>query len=89
MASKGKRNKGKLEFAKRGRRCSPESGLYYYSECGGYILYRSDRLCGIKIKPERWVAYDATDGNPHIISRHPSRKSAERACNKFDKSHTG
>ena len=85
MVCKRKRNKGKLAFTKRGRRCSPGSGLYYYSRCGGYILHKSDQLFGMKIHTERWVAYDATHGNPHKIGSHPSRESAKRACEEFDK----
>ena len=80
--------KTKLEFAKRGRRRSLKSGLYYRSECGRYALYKSDRLCGVEVKPVRWLAFINVSGAYRVISRHYSRKSAERACEAFDKSFT-
>ena len=89
MVQTGKCNRGKLEFANRGRRISGENGLYYPSACSMYALYKGDRLCGVGIKPARWVAFNVTNGVCRVISRHFSRKSAEQACEKFDKSHFG
>lgn len=89
MVRKVKCNRAKLEFSSRGLRKSPNSGLYYYSKCGGYALYKSDRLCGDEVKPIRWIAFSVTNGAYCTISRRFSRKSAERACEAFDKSLTG
>lgn len=86
MVRKVKCDRGKLEFPKRGLRRSPKSGLYYYSKCGRYALYKSDRLCGDEVKPVRWIAFSVTNGAYCTISRHLSRKSTERACEVFDRS---
>lgn len=81
-------SKDKLEFASRGRRLTPGAGMYYDSKCDRYSLYKSDRLCGTEVKPVRWIAFTVKKGAYRAISWHSTRKLAERACEKFDKSRT-
>jgi hypothetical protein len=83
-----------IEFVTRGHRKSVMSGLYYHSTCGEYALYKSDRFLGDKLTNAKWLVFRLSgNGTPAGVAyyptskgRHPSRKSAERFCNMFDKS---
>ncbi len=86
---KSKVKREKLKFVSHGHRRFNRSGLYYMSECGGYALYKSDQLHGQAVEPVRWIAFMVTGVVYRIISRHLSRKPAERACQKFDNKHNG
>lgn len=91
MVNKRKVSSDKLEFVKRGHRVKSDCGLYFNSECGNYMIYKSDRLCGHELRPIKWIAFQITDGVARTIvtdKRYVSRKAAIRACEKFDKSRT-
>ena len=74
-----------VTFSKRGHRKSILQGLHYVSDCGNYSLYKSDRLFGTAVIPVRWLAFRIDLGVSHQISPHPTRKSAEKACQRLDK----
>lgn len=76
----GKRRKReKLVWSKRGVRRKQGYGLYYYSKCRRYTIYKSDQVDGVKV-PTRWLAYHTTIGVWRLISRHEKRPRAEKAC---------
>lgn len=73
----------KLEFPARGYRRTPGNGLTYRSKCGRFIVYKSDQVAGVRIRPPRWLAIEVTiGGGQRIISRHKKRETAEAACNR-------
>ncbi len=67
-----------MDFATRGRRRKAGYGLSYASECGRYLLYKSD-LCGGVPLVVTWLAVSVTDVQ-RIISRHRTRGGASGAC---------
>lgn len=76
-----------MEFSRRGRRKSQQGGLYYYSRCGGYALYFSDRLCGLPLedyglKP-RWLSFH----KGRVIGRHKKKSTAARRCEAVERKH--
>lgn len=71
-----------LRFVSRGKRRRPDSGLSYRCVNGPYVVYCSDQVAGIKVKPVRWLAIVKTQAAEQIISRHRCRAQAEKACHR-------
>lgn len=68
----------RMKFNTRGHRVKLGCGMYYYSACGKYAVYKSHQYGGVAL-PVRWLAiYMPTK---KIIGRHLKRLPAEKTCN--------
>lgn len=67
---------------KRGRRGRKGWGMYYPSTCGRVSLYRSQSVSGVML-PLRWLVFHHLAGYPHLVSRHRTRRAAERAATQY------
>lgn len=68
-----------MEFVTRGHRRREGWGLRYASRDGRFAVYKSYQCDGIAL-PVRWLALQVTRTGEHLISRHRTRRAAERAC---------
>lgn len=66
----------------RGRRKREDFGLYYHTDCGRAAVYKADRFDGQRVPSAeiRWLAMCRTLGGcMRVVSRHRTRRAAERA----------
>jgi hypothetical protein len=70
----------RVEFRTRGVRRKPGYGLSYRSVCERYLLYKSDQVDGVAVRPVRWLAIRLLPFQ-QTISHHKTRDAAAKACN--------
>lgn len=69
-----------MKFNGRGYRRKKGNGLTYKSDHRRYELYFGDRVADVELQPKYWFALKRTIHGQRLLSRHRTRKAAEKAC---------